>query len=86
MRILANYQDCKFLNLGSNKNGREPYVLRQDGASPGNSLRKKTAFFKMLPNCTSAVENLFGKPVVDDALPAGKSRAELPAGYRNCDL
>ena len=43
------------------------------------SVRKKTAFFKMLPNCTSAVENLFGKPVVDDALPAGKSRAELPA-------
>jgi hypothetical protein len=35
MRILTNrYQDCELLNLGTNKNGRGPYVLRQDGIPP----------------------------------------------------
>jgi hypothetical protein len=39
MRTLtSNYQDCELLNLGSNKNGRGPYVLRQDGVPP-DSLR-----------------------------------------------
>jgi diacylglycerol kinase (ATP) len=35
MRVLTNmYQDCELLNLGFNKNGRGPYVLRQDGIPP----------------------------------------------------
>ena len=45
MRILTNnYQDCKFLNLGSNKNW--PYVLRQDGVSPGSSRAQEDRFFQ----------------------------------------
>ena len=84
MRILTNnYQDCKFLNLGSNKNGRGPYVLRQDGVSPGSLRAQEDRFFQDAAELYIGGRKLVGKPVVDDALPAGKSRAELPAATEN---
>jgi hypothetical protein len=37
MRILTNnYQECELLNLGFNRNGRGPYVVRQDGVPPAS--------------------------------------------------
>ena len=95
MRILTNrYRDCELLNLGSNKNGRGPYVLRQDGVPPDSLhgredrflLRKDGTWVLNITEFTlpdqdaemySTVEKLFGKPVLEDALPPGKSRAEL---------
>jgi hypothetical protein len=45
MRILTNdYQDCQLLNLGTNKNGHGPYVIRQDGVSPGSSSSQEDSF------------------------------------------
>jgi hypothetical protein len=106
-RTLTNdCHDCELLNLGYNKDGRGPYVLRQDGVPPDSLdsqeyrflLRKDltwvlnlTVFalpekeqeqfiFQNAAELHAAVENLIGKPVVEDALPAGKTRAELSAG------
>ena len=106
MRTLTNnYRDCELLNLSYNKDGRGPYVLRQDGVPPDSAspreyrflLRKDltwvlnlTVFalpekelenfiYKDAAELYSAVENLGGKPVVEDALPPGKSHAELSA-------
>jgi hypothetical protein len=103
--ITNNYQDCELLNLGTNPNGRGPYVLRQDGIPPdslsspeGRFLLRKdgtwvlnvTAFtlpekeqeqflFQNAAELHAAVMDLGGKPVVEDALPPGKSQAELLA-------
>jgi hypothetical protein len=106
MRILTNnYQDCELLNLGTNRNGRGPYVLRQDGVPPesltsqeGRFLLRKdrtwvlnvTVFtlpekeqeqfiFQNAAELHAVVQDLGGTPVVEDALPPGKSRAELLA-------
>ena len=103
MRILTNaYQDCELLNLGFNKNGRGPYVIRQDGIPPGSQedrflLRKDGTWvlnitvytlsekeqeqfiFQDAAELYATVEKLYGKPVVEAALPPGKSRAELLA-------
>jgi hypothetical protein len=106
MRTLTNaYQDCELLNLGSNKDGRGPYLLRQDGVPPDSVnprenrylLRKDltwvlnlTVFalpekeqeqfiFQNAAELYATVEKLAGKPVVEDALPPGKTRAELSA-------
>jgi len=106
MRTLTNnYRDCELLNLSYNKDGRGPYVLRQDGVPPDSTspreyrflLRKDltwvlnlTVFalpekelenfiYKDAVELYAVVENLGGKPVVEDALPPGKSHAELSA-------
>jgi len=35
MRTLTNdYNDCELVNLGYNRDGRGPYILRQDGVPP----------------------------------------------------
>ena len=45
MRILTNdYKDCELLNLGTNKNGHGPYVIRQDGVPPGSSSSQEDSF------------------------------------------
>ena len=45
MRILTNaYQDCELLNLGFNKNGRGPYVIRQDGIPPDSLEAQEDRF------------------------------------------
>jgi hypothetical protein len=106
MRTLTNnYRDCELLNLSYNKDGRGPYVLRQDGVPPDSAspreyrflLRKDLTWvlnlsvfalpekelenfiFKDAAELYAVVENLGGKPVVEDALPPGKSHAELSA-------
>ena len=107
MRILSNdYKDCELLNLGTNKSGHGPYVIRQDGVPPGSSssqedrflLRKDgtwvlniTAFtlpekeqeqqfvFQNAAELYATIQELGGNPVVEAALPPGKSRAELNA-------
>jgi len=107
MRILSNdYKDCELLNLGTNKSGHGPYVIRQDGVPPGSSssqedrflLRKDgtwvlniTAFtlpekeqeqqfvFQSAAELYATIQELGGNPVVEAALPPGKSRAELNA-------
>ncbi len=106
MRILTNmHQDCEMLNLGFNKNGRGPYVLRQDGVPPDSLQAEEDRFllrkdgtwvlnitvyalpekeqeqfiFQDAAEMYATVEKLVGKPVVEDALPPGKSRAELLA-------
>jgi hypothetical protein len=106
MRTLTNnYRDCELLNLSYNKDGRGPYVLRQDGVPPDSAspheyrflLRKDLSWVlnltvfalpeKELENYIyedaaelyAVVEKLGGKPVVEDALPPGKSHAELSA-------
>jgi len=106
MRILTNdYNDCELPNLGTNKNGHGPYVIRQDGVPPGSSgsqedrflLRKDgtwvlnvTAFtlpekeqeqfvFEKCRRIICKGSRTWREPVVEDALPPGKSRAELDA-------
>ena len=106
MRILTNaYQDCELLNLGFNKNGRGPYVIRQDGIPPDSLEAQEDRFllrkdgtwvlnitvytlsekeqeqfiFQDAAELYATVEKLYGKPVVEAALPPGKSRAELLA-------
>jgi hypothetical protein len=106
MRTLTNsYQDCELLNLSYNKDGRGPYLLRQDGCPPDSVtpheyrflLRKDLTWvlnlivfalpekelenfiYKDAAELYAAVEELGGKPVVEDALPPGKSHAELSA-------
>jgi len=45
MRILTNdYKDCELLNLGTNKSGHGPYVIRQDGVPPGSSSSQEDRF------------------------------------------
>ena len=45
MRILTNdYNDCKLLNLATNKNGHGPYVIRQDCVQPGSSSSQEDRF------------------------------------------
>jgi hypothetical protein len=106
MRNLTNdYRDCELLNLGYNRDGRGPYILRQEGVPPDSVTAEEDRFllrkdltwvinltvftlpekeqeqfiFKDIPEIYAAVEKLIGKPVVEDALPPGKSRAELSA-------
>ena len=106
MRILTNaYQDCELLNLGFNKNGRGPYVIRQDGIPPDSLEAQEDRFllrkdgtwvlnitvytlsekeqeqfvFQDAAELYATVEKLYGKPVVEAALPPGKSRTELLA-------
>ena len=106
MRILTNsYNDCELLNLGTNKNGHGPYVVRQDGVPPESSSSQEDRFllrkdgtwvlnitvftlpekeqeqfiFQNAAELYATVQELGGKPVVEDALPPGKSRAELNA-------
>jgi hypothetical protein len=106
MRTLTNdYNDCELLNLGYNRNGHGPYVVRQDGVAP-ESLRTQEDRFYLRKDGTwvlnvtaltlpekeqeqfifenaaelyATVQDLGGKPVVEDTLPPGKSRAELDA-------
>jgi hypothetical protein len=80
MRILTNnYQDCKFLNLGSNKNGRGPYVLRQDGVSPGSFRAQEDRFFQDAAELYIGGRKLVGKLLSTTHYLLGKSRAKLPA-------
>jgi hypothetical protein len=45
MRILTNdCKDCVLLNLGTNKSGHGPYVIRQDGVPPGSSSSEEERF------------------------------------------
>jgi hypothetical protein len=45
MRIVTDdYQDFQLLNLGTNKNGHGPYVIRQDGVPPGSSSSQEDRF------------------------------------------
>ena len=45
MRILTNdYKDCELLNLGTNKSGHGPYVIRQDGVPPGSLSSQEDRF------------------------------------------
>jgi hypothetical protein len=45
MRILTNdYNDCQLLNLGTDKNGHGPYVIRQDGVPSGSSSSQEDSF------------------------------------------
>ena len=45
MRILTNdYNDCALLNLGTNKSGHGPYVIRQDGVPPGSLSSQEDRF------------------------------------------
>jgi hypothetical protein len=102
-RITNACQDCELVNLGYNKEGRGPYILRQDGVPPDSMnarayrflLRKDLTWvinlavfalpekelekfiFQDAAELYAAVEKLAGKPVVEDALPPGKSREEL---------
>ena len=110
MRTLTNnYHDCELLNLGYNRDGRGPYVLRQEGFPP-DSVSPHEYRFLLRKDCTwvlnltvfalpekelenfiykdaaelhAVVEKLGGNPVVEDALPPGKSRAELSAAIES---
>ena len=45
MQILTNAcKDCVLLNLGTNKSGHGPYVIRQDGVPPGSSSSEEGRF------------------------------------------
>jgi hypothetical protein len=103
MRTLTNdYNDCELLNLGYNRNGHGPYVVRQDGVAPESLRTQEDRFylrkdglnvtaltlpekeqeqfiFENAAELYATVQDLGGKPVVEDTLPPGKSRAELDA-------
>jgi hypothetical protein len=106
MRNLTNdYNDCELVNLGYNRDGRGPYILRQDGVPPDSLTPQEDRFwlrkdltwvinltvftlpekeqeqflFKDAAELSATLEKLAGKPVVENALPPGKSRAELLA-------
>src|SRR6266481_3482922 len=87
MRTLTNdYNDCELLNLGYNTNGHGPYVVRKDGTWVLNvtvltlpEKEQEQFIFQNAAELYATVEDLGGKPVVEDALPVGKSRAELDA-------
>jgi hypothetical protein len=45
MRNLTNdYRDCELLNLGYNRDGRVPYILRQEGVSPNSLTQEEDRF------------------------------------------
>ena len=109
MRTLTNnYRDCELLNLSYNRDGRGPYLLRQDGIPPNSITPREYRFllrkdltwvlnlavfalpekelenfiYKDAAELHAVVEQLGGKPVVEDALPPGKSHAELSAAIQ----
>ena len=71
----------------SSRSQEDRFLLRKDGTWVLNvtafTLPEKEQgqfLFQNAAELHAAVENLIGKPVVEDALPAGKTRAELSAG------
>ena len=87
MRILTNnYQDCKFLNLGSNKNGRGPYVLRQDGVSPGSLREQEDRFFQDAAELYIGGRKLVWKACCRRRITCWEKPRGTSRSYRNCDF
>ncbi|MEZ0276807.1 MAG: hypothetical protein ACAH88_18000 [Roseimicrobium sp.] len=103
--LTNNYQSCELLNLGYGPGGRGPFLIRQEGSTPGSTTFQQERFllrkdgtwvinlavftlsekeqaqflYDSSADALSVLDSLRGDPVVESAIPEGKSMEELRA-------